>query len=205
MPGRHTNHRPFARDKPIGPEDRARLENSVFGDHVALHFQDAEGTKQALAALLRKADAQLLSDPEYRKEFGRWAGAGLFGNQWLVSKLGEVAMTRLPLADRIADAEMERLASAPLVGLISTAADSSLDQLRAGQAYMRVALMAERHDIRSQPLSVLLRLDHTRSEVGKLFGIGARQAQHVFRMGYAEPESMRTRRRSLKELTVGGP
>jgi hypothetical protein len=77
--------------------------------------------------------------------------------------------------------------------------------VRAGQAFVRVALIAESRGVRNQPFSAPLELPQTRAAVGELFGIGARAPQHVFRLGYAEPEQARTARRPLGEIMLRAP
>ena len=91
------------------------------------------------------------------------------------------------------------------MALISTRDDRRLFQVRAGQAYVRIALIAESRDIRNQPFSAPLERPETRAAIGELFGIGARVPQHVFRLGYAEAEQARTARRPLGDIMLRAP
>lgn len=201
---RHTNHRPFDPQRALPAPELARLRNAVDGEAVALHILDAPAVQPALEALLRRAEKRLLADPGYREELGRWIGAGALGTHWLLSKLGQLAIYSLPVGERLARTEAAWLASAPHVALLSTVDDSRLSQVRAGQAYARIALMAESHAIRNQPISPVLELAPTRAAVGTVFGVGARRPQHLFRLGYGEPERVRTTRRPLAEVMLRG-
>ena len=75
-------------------------------------------------------------------------------------------------------------------------------QVRAGQMYLRLALMCESRDIRTQPVSAPLEIPETRTALAAACGIGSRAAQMFFRLGYAPPEKARTPRRRLAEMMV---
>jgi hypothetical protein len=200
-PGRHTSHRPFDRARTVAARDLDWLRSAADGDAVALHFL-GEGERGALEALLGRYEAILFSDAGYREELGRWIGEGALGTPWLLSKLGQFALAQLNVNERLAKADAGRLASAPHLALLSTRADGRADQVRAGQAFLRIALMAETRGIRTQPFSPPLELADARAEASRLFGIGGRHAQHLFRLGYAEAEKARTGRRPLAEILV---
>ena len=204
VPTRHTSHQLFDAAKPVGAEDRARLANAVTGEGIALHFADSAEAKEAVAGLLHTAETTMFADPEYRRDIGRWLEAGPFGKQWLLARLSEIGAARVPAARQILNAELERVQSAPLLALLTSRRDGRIDQLRAGQAYLRVALVAERNGLRCQPQSALLERPESRAQVAHLFGAGERSAQHLFRLGCAAPEAVRTRRRALKDVMVGG-
>jgi hypothetical protein len=201
MPRRHTSHRDFDKARPVGERELASLRDVADGECVALHYLSASAGG-ALDELLVRAEAKLFADPGYRAELGGWIGEGALGTSWLVSKLGQLAVTTLPAAERFTRAESGRLASAPHIALLSARGDSAVDQVRAGQAYLRIALMAEAHDVRMQPFSAPLEVAETRAAVAQLFGLGERRPQQLFRLGYAEPETVRTRRRTLSEVLV---
>ena len=200
-PRRHTSHRAFDQARPIAKRDLALLQDAP-GEGVVLHLLDGDQARPALDALLARAEAKLFADSGYRAELGRWIGQGALGTSWLISKLGQLAFTHLAAAERYAHEEAVRLASAPHFALLSTDGDSRPEQVCAGQAYARIALMAESRDIRTQPFSAPLEVEETRAAVAQLFGIGARRAQQLFRLGYAEPETLRTTRRPLADVLV---
>ncbi len=204
VPHRHTSHKPFDAARPLAQRDLELMARAADGNEVAIHFLGAHAHAQ-LAQLLESAEKSLFADPGYREELGRWIGEGALGTTWMMSKLGQLAVSRLPLARQVAHAEAAWLKSAPAVALLSTRDDRRMFQVRAGQAYVRVALIAESRGIRNQPFSAPLELPGTRAALGELFGIGARAPQHVFRLGYAEPEQARTARRPLGEIMLRAP
>jgi nitroreductase len=202
VPHRHTSHREFDHGHPVPERDLAWLRGVADGERLAFHLLGEDGARRALEALLARAEAKLLADPERRAELGRWIGSGALGTSWLSSKLEQLAVTRLAGARHFSQAEAARLFSAPHVALLSTRADAPADRVATGQAYLRIALMAETRGIRAQPFSAPLHLAEMRAEVARLYGIGERRPQHLFRLGYAEPEAARTRRRALSEILV---
>lgn len=198
---RHTSHRDFDPARRLSEDGLRSLREAVDGEAVALHMMDGNGDTP-VAALVGRAEGVLLADRAYREELGTWIGAGALGTRWLLSKLGQLAVTRLPVQHRVVQAEAGWLASAPHVGLLSTPDDSRASQVRAGQAYLRIALMCESRDMRTQPMSAPLELAETRVALAQAFGAGGRMAQQFFRIGHAEPEQQRMARRPLREVMV---
>ena len=204
LPHRHTSHRPFDRMHPVAVKDLERLHTAAEDFGATLLVLGEGPQRDALAQIVSRAEATLLADPAYREELGRWIGEGALGTSWLVSKLGQFAVAHLSMQDRVAQADTQWLASAPHVGLLVTADDGRAAQVRAGQAYMRIALMCESHEIRTQPMSAPLEVAATRPETAAAFGASGRFAQQLFRLGYAEHETVRTGRRSLLDVLVRG-
>ena len=202
MQRRHTSHRPFDAERRVPERDLTWLLNAASQDHVALQIMDHGGRQAPLEQLVGQAERRLFADPAYRDELARWIGQGALGTHWLVSKLGQLAVQHLPVKNQLSQAETGWLASAPHVALLSTPDDSRASQVRAGQMYLRLALMCESRDIRTQPVSAPLELPDTRAALAEAFGIGQRWAQMLFRLGYAEPEKARTSRRPLAEVMV---
>lgn len=202
MIARRTSHRMFDPTHAVNDEDRKALYRGFEVGDVSLHFLQESASRLVLAELERKADVQLFANPAYREELAHWVGEGLLGTNWLVSKLGQLAVGHLPVGGQVAGGDAARLASAPLIGLLTTRHDHPLDAVQAGEAYMRIALMAECKAIRVQPVSQVLEVPEIRAEVSKLFGLGDRVAQHLFRIGYAEADTGPHRRRPLESMLV---
>ncbi len=199
---RHTSHRPFDPARRVPERDLKWLLNAASEDEVTLQFMDHGSREAPLEQLVGRAERQLFADPAYRDELARWIGAGALGTHWLLSKLGQFAVAYLPVKNQLSHAETGWLASAPHVGLLSTPDDSRASQVRAGQAYLRLALMCESRDIRTQPVSGPLELAETRAELAMAFAIGNRRPQQFFRLGYAPAEKVRSTRRPLAEVMV---
>ena len=199
---RRTSHKPFTRERVVSDEDRKVLYRSFEIGDVSLHFLQERPAMLALAELEETADRRLFSNAAYRDELSAWVGEGMLGTGWLVSKLGQFAVGKLPVAERVAKDDAARLASSPLVALLSSRDDLATDAVQAGEAYMRLALMAESKGIRVQPVSQVLEVSDTRAEVAKLFSLGERVPQHLFRMGYADGETGPRRRRPLASMMI---
>lgn len=198
---RRTCHRPFDPARPVGEHERARLRNGVQAPGVTLAFVDGAAARQALGAAEARADAALFARPDYRAELAEWVGEGLLGTSWLLSKLGQLAVGHLPVAGAVTRHDAQCLADAPLVGLLSSAGDRALEHVQCGEAFMRIALLAEEIGLRVQPISQVLEVPGTRAEVARIFE-GAGAAQHLFRAGYAPAEEHARPRRPLGEILV---
>lgn len=199
---RHTSHRMFEPARPVSEVDRKSLYNAFQIGEVSLQLTSDAAVLASLAQLETQADAQLFSDPDYRQEISGWLSRDLFGASWLLSKLGQLAIEHLPVAVRVGQADAARLSSSPLVGILSTKGDRRVDELQTGEAYLRVALVAERYDLRIQPVSQLVEVPQTRAEAARLCGVGDRILQHMFRIGHAAPDAVRTDREPLASLIL---
>lgn len=199
---RHTNHRIFEASRPVSDTDRKSLYNASRVGEVALHLISDSGVLAGLAQIETRADAQLFADPDYRQEISGWLSRDLFGASWLLAKLGQLAIEHLPVAKRVGQADAARLSSSPLVGILSTKGDRRVDELQTGEAFLRIALVAERYDLRIQPVSQIVEVPETRTEAARLCGVGDRVLQHMFRIGHAQPDAVRTDREPLASLVV---
>lgn len=202
MTTRRTSHRYFDPARPVADDDKRELYRCFEVGDASLHFLSDRTSLDLLAGLESRADAALFANPAYREELGESIGDGMHGKSWLLSKLGQLAVGHLPVGARVAHGDAERLASAPLVALLTTRHDRPLDSVQAGEAYMRVALVAESRDIRIQPVSQILEVEETRAGVARLFGLGDRVAQHLFRLGHAEAETHGAQRRPLGSFVI---
>ena len=199
---RHTSHRMFDPSRPVSEVDRKSLYNAFQIGEVSLNLTSEPAVLAGLAQLETQADAQLFSNPDYRQEISSWLSRDLFGASWLLSKLGQLAIEHLPIAKRVGQADAARLSSSPLVGILSTKGDRRVDELQTGEAYLRVALVAERYDLRVQPVSQVVEVPETRAEAARLCGVGDRVLQHMFRIGHADPDAVRTDREPLESLIL---
>lgn len=200
---RRTSHKPFDPALAVGEDARKSLYACYDEAGVSLHYlAEDRRAMQWLAELEREADRALFADPAYREELAAWIGEGLLGTPWLISKIAQFAVGHLPVAERVAQDDADRVSSAPLVAVLSTRNDDPEDRVRAGAAYMRIALMAESRGLRVQPVSQALEVEATRTGVARLFDLRERCVQHLFRIGHAEAERGPHRRRPLKDLVI---
>jgi hypothetical protein len=165
-----------------------------------LYLTDDGGVKQRLEKLVAEADARLFAEPAYRQELARWIGDGAFGTSWLLSKLGQVAVTYLNVGAKTAKHDTELLNSAPEIGILATHDDDRTNQVRAGQQFQRICLQAVLAGLGVQPMSQLCQVEHIRGQLGRYFPAPDARAQLVFRIGYADAEQQPMPRRALDEV-----
>lgn len=155
---------------------------------------------RALAALQTRADEQQFADPDYRAELGHWIGTGTLGANWLTARIGQLAVQHLDLGDREGQKDSALLTSAPVVGIITAETDAVGTWLRVGQVVERIALLATTEGIAVHPMSQILEVPELRAELADCLGIDDATPQHLFRAGFAEPDSTRTPRQPLAEV-----
>ena len=66
----------------------------------------------------------------------------------------------------------------------------------------RFPMRTERYELRVQPVSQMVEVPETRAEAARLCGLGDRVLQHMFRIGHAQPDAVRTDREPLASLIV---
>ena len=198
---RHTSHRTFE-DRPVSDQHRERLRACCVEEDVRVHLTDDEEKKDRLDELVARADAAQFADPEWRRELGYWMGKGVFGTSWIGSKIAKLIVTYLNLGKSTAEKDSELLHSAPLLGFMSTATDDRALQVRVGQAFERLSLMAASLGYWTHPMSQALEVPELREELAELLPVEGAVPQHVFRLGCAEPKDEHTPRRRLEEVIL---
>lgn len=119
-----------------------------------------------------------------------------------LSGLGRFAATRMRLGQRLARREAELVEGAGALLAVVTKDDEPISQLRAGRAVERVWLLATQFGMALQPISQPLEIPELRSELAVLIGAGECRPQHLFRLGYAHPDTHRTSRRPIEEVLL---
>jgi nitroreductase len=201
IPERRTNHNVYdAREIP--QEDLERLEACCVEEGILLHTTNEAAIKRAVDEMIVRADAMQFADPAWREELGYWMGQGVFGTPWLMSKVAQLAVTYLNMGKGTAKKDSDLLMSAPVLAVISSSTDDRTAQVKAGQVFERVALMATALGIRVHPMSQILEIPEFKAEVAELIPAPDVVPQHTFRLGYAEREEGHTPRRPLADVLV---
>jgi len=146
IPHRQTNRYPFA-EQTVSPSDRAALSTAATAEDARLDFATDPATIDAIADLVREADARLSSDEDYRSEILAWTRPGSDPSDGVPSAAGGLAAGGFELLSRrpyradghLTVREYER---EPLVAVLSLAGTWAADDLRAGQALQHVLLAA---------------------------------------------------------------
>lgn len=171
-------------------------------DGLQLFLTSDPETKRQVDDLVGRADAIEFADPAFRAELAHWIGQGVFGTSWLMSKLGQLAVSHINLGKSQAKKDSEVLMSSPILGLICSESDDRATQIKVGQLYERLCLLAANESIWTQPMSQIVQVPEIKQELRTLIPIPTLTPQHPFRMGFAEPEDRHTPRRHLQEMLV---
>ena len=198
---RHTNHKVYESRK-ISPDDRQRLQACVLEDGISLYLTDDIEIKRAVDALVNRADAVLFADPAFRHELGYWIGQGVFGTPWLVAKLSQLAVSYLDLGNWLGKKDLELLMGAPVLGVLCSEDNERKTQIKVGQAFERIYLLATTLGISLQPMSQLTEVPEIKAELAKLIPAVNGFVQQPFRLGYAERERQHTPRRPVEEAMM---
>jgi nitroreductase len=198
---RATNHLTFE-DRPVPDSERRWLGDCCAEEGIALWLTDQAEIKRKVDELTVRADAEQFADPAWRHELGQWLGQGVYGNSWMVSKLGQLAVTYLNLSKGVAKKDSELLQSAPLLAVLTSKQNHPDVQIQVGQAFQRIALTATVLGIRVHPMSQILEFPELKQELTSLLPTQGLMPQHAFRLGYAAGEVEHTPRRPLAEVLI---
>lgn len=201
IPRRRTNRRRY-RERAIPREDLRALQEACVEDDVALQFVADPREMETIAELAARADRRQFADPAYRRELGRWIGRGAFGDSWLEAKLRKLLVSHVNVGLRQARTDSQLIRDAPLVAVVRTKTDGRRAQIRAGQVFERVSILATVLGVQTHPMSALLEVPGLRRELTDLLGRPDRPPQHLFRLGYAESVARPSPRRPPEAVLV---
>lgn len=201
IPQRHTNRRQFER-RPIDREQLDLLGSCIAEPGVVIDFSSDSQERNALSRLVLQADHDQLGNQNYRQELARWTDRGSFGEPWLRAHLHGFLLRRCGNLDLESKRDGELLKSAPTFGVISTAGNSRTLQVKAGQAFQRMWLMATALGIQIHPMTRVLQVANLKDDLRALIDSGDLYPQQTFRMGYAQADLHPVKRRPVAELIV---
>ncbi len=196
---RHTNHQMYD-DAHLDDEVLQELEACCIEEGVDLLLTADLETKHRIDDLVVRGDAIQFARPAYREELGFWIGRGVFGSSWLMAKLGKLAVTHLNMGAKQGKKDSAVLMSSPVVGVISSRTMDRSMQIRAGQVYQRISLLAAIHGVWCQPMSQVVEVPELQRELADLLETPDATPLHVFRMGRAEAEREHTPRRAVEDV-----
>lgn len=199
IPQRHTNRQVYL-NKAVSERDLQEIRNAVDDPNVSLFLTDSIEVKRRVDQLQVQADFTQFADPHYRDELAYWMNQGALNPSWLISRVGQMAVTYLNMGSTMIQKDAELLASAPLVGVLSTAENGHYHQVKAGEVFEHIALAGTGLRMGIQPMSQLLQVPALKAEVSALTSTPELEPQFIFRIGYAEPAAGYTPRQQLESV-----
>lgn len=195
---RRTPRDPFA-ERAVALEVLDAFHGCVEGDDLHLWLVTDPATRHRVEDLVALADREAYASPEYRRELARWVGAGAFGTGWVESQVARLAVAALDLGPRAARRDAALVASAPVVGILTSSTDDRPARVRIGRVYERISLVAASLGIGVQPLSTIVQVPETRRAIAELIP-GPYVVQQPFRAGYGLRRPRATPRRPVEDV-----
>jgi hypothetical protein len=178
------------------------IETLADEDGISLYLTSDEKIRQEVDDLIARSDARQFADPAFRKELSYWIGQGVFGNSWLMSQIGSLAVAYLNLGKSTAKTDAKVLRSAPVLGLITSAENDRASQVKAGQVFEKIYLTARKHSLGVRPMSQIVQILEHKEELKKLIPQTTQFPQQPFLLGYADLTNAHTPRRTLEEVLI---
>lgn len=197
---RHTNFKPYD-PRPLHPADLQRLRAYTLEKDLQVYFSSDAALRHKVELLMTRGNALQFANPAYRAELADWIGQGVFRPSRMITYLGKMALSYISAGKTTSRSEAELL-NAPMLGLISSNGNSRQAQVKSGQLFERLSLIATALGIGVQPLSQIIQIPELRGELAKLTPTPEFYPQHAFRLGYTEFEPAYSPRRPLAELLV---
>jgi nitroreductase len=209
---RHTERRPF-RPEPVPADTIRSLLGAATDAGVYAYAVERADEKLDLAVVFSWADGIEMADPAYRAELAHWTryvdakapdGVPAFAVPHL--RAGTPRHTDVPMRDfeagitggqQLAEIVDER----PLYLVVFSTADNREARLRAGEAYARISVEAERLGLASSAMTQAVDLRAVRERFRTLMD-WPDHPQMVLRVGRAQPDPIPppTGRRSLTDV-----
>ena len=213
--GRRRSERRVFGPRPVSVEEIERLRTAAAAPAVYAHFPSREDESIDLAVAISRADRSERDEPAYAAEIAEWVRRDPTTPDGVPTSVIPAVRGDQPRHTDIALRDFElgipgtQLISTgtderPLIGVIFTESDSSLERLRAGQSMMRLMIQAELDGIASCPLSQSVDLLFFRTQLRTLMSwIG--YPQMMLRLGQ-KPDSaaapLTARREVADVLTI---
>lgn len=202
---RHTNRLPYE-DRAVSKSALQTLQNQTIEEGIGLYTTSDVNTRTKFSDLVVSADQIQYADTNYKSELGHWLGQGLMGPTGAQAIIAQLTVLFLDVGTDQTKKDAELVNSTPVLGFISSKENDRISQVKAGQAFERVWLMATALGIRVHPMSQALELPETKAKLAGLMstGSGYPHPQQTFRLGYAEAAGEHTPRRPIADVIVKG-
>ncbi len=199
---RHTNRLLFE-PEPVPAEALDRLRAVGSDEGIRLFLTSEPEVKDWIERLIVDADERRFADPEWRAELAEWVGRGAFGDPWPVAKLSQLVVRSFDLGRSTGAKDAHTFSSSPVFGLFASLEDTRESQVRVGQAFERIYLVAHSLGLALQPLSALLELPEPKTVLKGILGLGSGVPQQPFRLGFGPRLRRHVPRRTAEEVLTG--
>jgi len=201
---RRTNRGPYS-NRPVPPGVRAELVAAARLEGAALSLPGHEETHRLLR-LIADAECDLIGDAAYHEELARWVGGERDKDGIPSSATGpRDPGGSTPVRDFLSGHTTcyAWFEERPQLAVLSTATNTRLDWVRAGQALQRVLLTATQHGIATSPLTQPLETGDAWQVRDPASGQGTPQL--ILRIGYGLPAPATPRRAVSDVLDSSAP
>ncbi|MCW5776858.1 MAG: hypothetical protein KIS87_10500 [Phycisphaeraceae bacterium] len=208
IPRRHTNRAPFEQ-RQVEDALQARLVAAAEAERAWLTCFTRKRDRHAIAGLVAEGDRIQFADKRFRRELAAWVHANrshsrdgmpgyAYGYGDLVSIAEPFVIRTFDLGKGVAAKDMDLAEHSPLLAVIGTQGDSTVEWIRAGLALQHVLLLATGVGLSASFLNQPIEVENLRA---RLAAITERQGspQLLLRIGYA-PEAKPTPRRAADDV-----
>ncbi len=185
----------------ISDNVQERLRECCVEEGIHLYLTSAVATKRRIDELIVRADLIQFADPAFRKELAYWIGEGVFGTSRLMSKLLKMTVARINMGRSQSQRDSALVMSSPVFGIFGSSGDDWTTQIKMGQVFERMCLLAASMNLWTQPMSQIVELPELRDEVARIIPERDIVPEHPFRLGYAAPPAP-TPRRPLEQVVA---
>lgn len=197
---RSTISSPFE-SQPVPESALQAMKNRSEGGRILVYTATDSETKKKFSDLVAAAGQIQFSNADYRSELGHWLGQGTMGPTGVQALIAQLAIVLLDPGEDQIRKDAELVNSTPAFGFISSEKNDRESQVRAGQAFERLWLLATSYGLSVQPMSQVLEVPETKARLAELLPAGHGYPQQAFLLGYAKPDE-HTPRRLLADFIV---
>lgn len=189
--------------RPIAPEYLQQFAEMAAEEGAWMHVLHPEPFRTSVCDLVAEGDAQLWSDPRWRRELAAWMHPRRRGDGLqvpaLARPLAQAVVRTFDMGQGIAAKDRQLAEASPVLAVIGTSGDSTEHWLRAGQALGRVLLSACLNGIQASYLNQPVQVPALRLKLQHLVGRPG-FVQLLLRLGYADGDSPASPRRPVEDL-----
>lgn len=202
IPRRATYRKHFLQ-QPVEAEAVARLVEAAVAEQASLRPIVSEIDRHNIAGLVAEGDARQWADPEWRRELAAWMhprgrGDGL-PLPGVAVPVAQLVVRRFDMGGSIGTKDRDLAEGSPLLALVATDGNATLDWLAAGQALQRVLLTACDLGLQASYLNQPIQEAELRPRLQKIVG-GAPFPQVLLRLGYPAEATSPAPRRDVTDV-----